>query len=195
MNDCPSVELQALIDRLREGDRDAGRFLLERAHGRLRKLARRILTDSFPYLQYRHELDSVVHDCWLRLSQALEKANPPTVADFFRLAAHKIRQVLLDMVDRERRRAREANAGGSFLADQPDETYDPARLAAWTELHRQVAALPEPERSVFELHYYLGVSQAEIAQILGLHPRKVSHLWVAATDRLSGHLSGAADLL
>jgi DNA-directed RNA polymerase specialized sigma24 family protein len=43
---------------------------------------------------------------------------------------------------------------------------------------------------VFELHYYLGLPQTEIARALDLHPRKVSYLWVAATEKLAGELAG-----
>jgi RNA polymerase sigma factor (sigma-70 family) len=196
-----TVQLQALIDRMRQGDRQACRELLERAHGRLRKLAARMLAGSFPGLRASHDLDSVVDEVWLRLAQALEKAEPPTVADFFRLAAFKIRQVLLDLAQRQRRhRNREMAAGGNsgsadLLAEAADQTHDPERLALWAELHERVAALPEQERAVFEMHYYLGIPQSEIAQVLGLHPRKVSYLWVAATDKLARHLSEADGLL
>jgi RNA polymerase sigma factor (sigma-70 family) len=200
MKEDATVQLQALIDRMRLGDRQARCELLERAHGRLRKLAAKILATSFPRLRARHELDSVVDEGWLRLAQALEKAEPPTVADFFRLAAHKIRQVLLDLADRQRRRDRRVAAVGDSRAADPlteanDQTYNPARLALWSELHRRVEALPEQERAVFEMHYYLGMPQRDIAKVLGLHPRKVSYLWVAATDKLARHLSGAEGLL
>jgi RNA polymerase sigma factor (sigma-70 family) len=196
MNGDASIELQALIDRSRQGDRTARRLLLERACDRLRRLAGRILHGSFPAVQARHELDSVVHETWLRLLQALEKTDPPTVADFFRLAAHKIRQVLLDMAERQRRFAsREIIAGdgsqNSGLANCSQNTYDPARLALWTEFHEKVATLPDDERTVFELHHYLDRPQAEIARLLDLHPRKVSYLWIAATDRLADELDGA----
>src|SRR6516164_10950906 len=105
MNEGSSVELQGLLDRLRKGDREARRLLLERACDRLRRLAGRMLHGSFPELARRHEVDSVVHETWMRLLQALEKTEPPTVADFFRLAAHKFRQVLLDMAQSDQRRA------------------------------------------------------------------------------------------
>ncbi len=197
-----TVELQVLIDRLRQGDQGACRELLERAHGRLRKLAGRILSVSFPVLRGRHDLDSIVDETWLRLLQALQKSEPPTVADFFRLAAHKIRQVLLDLAARERRRLdREVPAGGQTssadggLPEPSDRSHDPAQLALWTELHTLVAQLPEAERAVFEMHYYLGLPQAEIARVLELHPRKVSYLWVAATDRLARSLSGFEALI
>src|SRR5262245_23892315 len=113
-----SVHLQSLLDRMRQGDPAARRLLLERACGRLRRLAARILHGWFARVESRHELDSVVHETWLRLATALETTEPPTVADFFRLAAHKIRQVLLDMVERESRRMLTLD-GNSELRHEP----------------------------------------------------------------------------
>jgi RNA polymerase sigma factor (sigma-70 family) len=190
MNEDGSIELQNLLDRLRQGNREARRLLLERACERLRRLAERMLYGSFPELARRHELDSVVHETWLRLLQALDTTEPPTVADFFRLAAHKFRQVLLDMAQGERRRAQREVLGLSATDRQgpvppaASTTCDPARLALWTEFHEKVATLSEQERTIFNMHYYLDLPQAEIARVLELHPRKVSYLWIAATEKL-----------
>jgi RNA polymerase sigma factor (sigma-70 family) len=195
MDQDNTIQLQTLLDHLRQGDRNARREFLERVCARLRRLAAKILSGSFPNLQARHDVDSVVHETWLRLMQAIDKADPPTVADFFRLAAHKIRQVLLDMVDRQRRNEQREtflSRGDSLGPNQSalaDQTYDGARLALWTEFHNKVSRLEEPERTVFEMHYYLGLPQAEIARVLDLHPRKVSYLWVAATEKLASELA------
>jgi RNA polymerase sigma factor (sigma-70 family) len=197
MNQAGSIELQSLLDRMRQGNREARRQLLERACERLRRLAERMLYGSFPELARRHELDSVVHETWLRLLQALDTTEPPTVADFFRLAAHKFRQVLLDMAQGERRRAQRELLGLSGTDSQgpalpaASTTCDPARLALWTEFHEKVATLSEQERTVFDMHYYLDLPQAEIAQVLELHPRKVSYLWIAATEKLGEWLDAA----
>jgi len=199
MDQDSTSQLQMLLDRLRQGDKQARREFLEQVCNRLRRLAATILSGSFPNLQGRHEVDSVVHETWLRLMQAMEKADPPTVTDFFRLAAHKIRQVLLDMVERQRRiDQRETflshgdRADGDGRGDRSalgTQTYDGAKLAQWTEFHNKVASLEEAERTVFEMHYYLGLPQAEIARQLELHPRKVSYLWIAATEKLAGEMS------
>lgn len=186
-----TVELQGLLDRMRRGDKAARAEFLERVCDRLRRLASKVVYGSFPSVPRAHELDSIVHESWIRLMQALESTDPPTVADFFRLAAHKIRQVLLDMVERQRRlHGREVLGLGN--GSTPDgrvevggQTYDPGRLATWTEFHQKVETLPESERAVFEMHYYLDLPQAEIARVLDLHPRKVSYLWVAATEKLA----------
>jgi RNA polymerase sigma factor (sigma-70 family) len=195
-----SLILQGVLDRMNRGDgaarRAAQRELLDRACARLRRLAGTMFAGSFPALRDRHELDSVVHEAWLRLFQALEQVEPPTVADFFRLAAHKIRQVLLDMADGQRRRAARAasgrggDAGPDALTFASDQTLDPVRLALWSEFHARVANLPEDERKVFELHYYLELPQAQIAQMLNLHARKVSYLWVSSIHRLADDLDG-----
>src|SRR5262249_42012757 len=109
---------------------------------------------------------------------------------FFRLAAHKFRQVLLDMAQRESRRAQREVLGLSGaegtgpIPVSAGTTYDPARLALWSEFHEKVATLSEQERAVFEMHYYLELPQAEIARVMELHPRKVSYLWIAATEKL-----------
>jgi RNA polymerase sigma factor (sigma-70 family) len=196
MDQDTTVQLQSLLDRLRQGDKSARREFLEQVCARLRRLAATILFGSFPALQKRHDVDSVVHETWLRLMQALDKADPPTVADFFRLAAHKIRQVLLDMADRQRRidqRETFLSRGDSQLSgrnEPSNQTYDGAQLAQWTEFHNKVGRLEEPERTVFEMHYYLGLPQAEIARTLELHPRKVSYLWIAATEKLAEEIRG-----
>jgi RNA polymerase sigma factor (sigma-70 family) len=195
-NEGDTIELQALLDRLKGGDAAARGLLLERACDRLRRLAGKMLYGSFPDLGRRRELDSVVHETWLRLLQALAKTEPPTVADFFRLAAHKFRQVLLDMAHEERRRGQREVPGLSLgdasglVPSAANTTCDPARLALWTEFHEKVARLNELERTVFEMHYYLELPQAEIAQVLELHPRKVSYLWIAATEKLGEGLDG-----
>lgn len=186
-----SIELQQLIHRIQQGDADARRLLLERAYDRLSRLTAKILTGSFPAVHARHDLHSIVHETWFRLLQALEKAQPPTVADFFRLAAHKIRQVLLDLAERERKLAgREALGLGGGMSEarsveSGQDTYDPEKLAMWTDFHRRVEQLSDDQRAVFELHYYLEIPQSEIAQVLNFHARKVSYLWVAATEKLS----------
>ena len=50
--------------------------------------------------------------------------------------------------------------------------------------------MPNDQRMVFELHYYGDFSQAEIAQMLTLHKKQVSRLWLAATGRLAQWLEG-----
>jgi DNA-directed RNA polymerase specialized sigma24 family protein len=67
-------------------------------------------------------------------------------------------------------------------------TLDPSRLAAFTEFHRKVDELPDDVKAVFVQHYYLGLSQAEIAESTGETAKAVSRRWLDATGRLAKFL-------
>jgi RNA polymerase sigma-70 factor (ECF subfamily) len=200
VTDDTTTDLQLLIDRLRRGDDAARRELLRRAHDRLLRIAATVFREDFPALEGRHDLESVVSEVWMRLAAALEKTRPETVEGFFGLVFLKVRQVLLDMARRQRqadarRGQRPGDGSGSDgLAefDQPDTTHDPGRLAMLTEFHEQIETLPEDQRRIFELHYYGGFTQAEIARMLGLHRKQVSRLWLTATGRLAQWLDELA---
>src|SRR5579883_3049736 len=112
-----STELQTLLDRLSRGDESARGELLARAYQRLRRIAAAMFHRDFSGLRNRHDLESVVDETWARLMRALETARPPTVEDFLRLVAHKVRQVLLDMAERQRRTDEKARDA----ADRPRE--------------------------------------------------------------------------
>ena len=193
MDGQTTSDLVNLIERLVKGDDDARRLLLERAHLRLVRIAATIFRADFPALHHRHELESVVSEAWLRLDSSLEAVQPRTVDQFFGLVIVKIRQVLLDMARRQQRADRgrrypalEPGGPDAPAAFEPDDTtHEPGRLALLTEFHQKVAALPGDERRVFELLYYGGLTQAEIARVMALHPRKVCRLWFSATQQLA----------
>jgi RNA polymerase sigma factor (sigma-70 family) len=196
--DETSAELEDLIARLGRGEEGAQLELLQRAHDRLEKIAATIFQEDFPALRGRHDLDSVVNEVWMRLAGALKVTQPRTVDGFFGLVFHKVRQVLLDMASRQRRDDRHRYAGprqavesGAPAAfDRADTTHDPQRLALLTEFHEQIEKLPAEQQRVFELHYYGGFSQAEIAQMLELPRKQISRLWLASTGRLARWLDG-----
>src|SRR5207302_3839847 len=71
---------------------------------------------------------------------------------------------------------------------------DPYQLALWTEFHRQAEALPDEEKVVFDLIWYHGMQQEEVAQVLGVSVRTVKTRWREARlllhERLGGELPG-----
>jgi RNA polymerase sigma factor (sigma-70 family) len=196
-----TADVRNLIGRLREGDDSARRALLERIYHRLRRIAASML-GRYPRLQARNDVDIVIGDAWLQLMKALETARPESPEIFYRLVFRKIRHVLLDMTRRQAREdylKQEMPPGpGSSNAQVPfeveDKTWEPSRLAFWTEVHREVARLPAQQRAVFRFHYFADMPQSEIARLMGLHPRQVSRLWLAATMRLADRLSGLEEL-
>jgi RNA polymerase sigma factor (sigma-70 family) len=188
-----SVLIQPLLDQLRRGDPSAIGKLTELTYDRLRRLAGKMLNQSFGPLGRQHDLDSVLNTTFLTLHTALtamaaEAKTPPTPADFFRFAAFKVRQVLLDMVGKDRRRQAkqrefEWDSDQSGWVPPPwwaDGGPPPETQANWGEFLERVDGLPEPERDVFQMHFIMDMTQAEIARETGLEPKQVSRAWLKA---------------
>jgi len=201
MNGDTTADVRNLIERLRQGDESARKALLERVYHRLCRVAAASFHKEFPRLRGRHDLGSVVDEAWMRLTKALEKTQPASAEEFYGLMFHKVRHVLLDMARRQTRDDRFApqgtpNAGRSDTAtpyDVEESTHDPARLAFWTEFHREVESLPANQRIVFDFHYFAEFPQAEIARLMDLPPKQVSRLWLAATGQLAQRLGRPED--
>ena len=195
-------DVHDLIERLRRGDDSARRALLDRVYHRLCRIAATTLRAQFPRLAHQHELNSVVDEAWMRLLGALETTKPESPEGFYCLMFHKVRQVLLDLAARQSRDAARLQVGmagagkgaWSGLAEAETTRDDPVRLAFWTEFHQEVASLPDRERAVFDFHYYAELRQNEIAQLLGLHPKQVSRLWLSAAGRLAQWMDGLEGL-
>jgi RNA polymerase sigma factor (sigma-70 family) len=191
MSTDQTTYLQKVIARLPD-DPCAQLELVGCAYERLRRLARKIYHADFPTLKQIHETGTIVHEAVLRLLQSLEEVQPATVRDFFCFSAVQIRRTLLDLA-RKHQSARPFQGIGQADADscestpsrEPDDTTnDPVTLASWSEFHQKVEELPDPEREVVDLHWYQGLSQAETAQLLGIHPKEVSRRWLRARLKL-----------
>ncbi len=178
--------LQHLIDRANQGDDEARRELIHRVYERLRHLSARILRKSFPRLKGAPSLvdaSDVANEVAFRLYHALEEIQPATAQDFFRLAAQRIRWLLLDL-------ARKADRAGQQGRDdqQPVESYEHAARSELTqgvaELYQQIESLPTHEREVVDLLYFHGLSQTETATHMGVTERTVRRYWTIARARL-----------
>lgn len=200
--DDHSSQIQRAIDRLRAGDPQARDLLLDCASERLTRLTRKMLRD-YPGVHRWEQTDDVLQNALLRLHRALGEVTPPTVADFFRLAAVQVRRELLDLarhyagpmgLGANHASVADASAtdgGGGGLPDPAIEnSSDPGRLALWTEFHRHAEALPEDERGTFDLIFYQGLSQAEAASLLDVSERTIKRRWQSARLKLHEALGG-----
>jgi RNA polymerase sigma-70 factor (ECF subfamily) len=194
MTDRDTVYLQGCLDRLRQGDEAARKELLNAVCDRLGRLAHVMLRD-YPRLRRWEETGDVLQNALIRLYRALETVHPPTLRDFYRLATLEIRRELIDLV---RHHFGPQGAGGRHQSgaavtdgDGGNVSLEPSRLAAWSEFHRQVEALPDDEREVFDLIWYQGLGQTAAAEVLGVHPRTVKRRWLAACLKLHDGMGGA----
>jgi RNA polymerase sigma factor (sigma-70 family) len=187
MTDDQTAVLQRIIDRMRSGDGEARRELIERAYERLRHLSAVILRRSFPRLKRAPALvdtTDVANESAYRLYQALAEIQPATVRDFFRLAAQKIRWLLLDLAKQVDRGGHESFDDGGRAARGHDDPSAAGSPPVLTALYRHIELLPENERDVLDLLYFHGLTQVEAADHLGVTERTVRRHWTAARARL-----------
>jgi len=144
------------------------------AHSRLRRSEPITLLDT----------TSLVHEAWLKLLQA-GGATPSGRSQFLAYASHAMRSIVVDAV-RRRRAERRGGGGPHVSADMAEGVH-----AQEEEIVRVNEALSELEKvderlvKVVEMRYFAGLSEAEIAEALGITDRTVRRDWKRARLLLS----------
>jgi RNA polymerase sigma-70 factor (ECF subfamily) len=184
MDELHTTTLRDLITRFQAGERSALDTLIRRVQERLEQFARRMLA-GFSGVRAREQVDDVLQNALIRLTRALRQEVPPSVADFFGLAALHLRRELLDLARTHARRPTTPLA-----KDPPDpDGENPAVLDRWAALHEAAGLLPEELRQVFSYTFYHGWTQSQIAELLGISERQVRRWWVEACLRLKDAVS------
>jgi RNA polymerase sigma factor (TIGR02999 family) len=157
-------EVSTLIERWQRGDEDALSTLMPLVYAELRRLARRYLHGE----RTGHTLQptALVHEAWMRLN--VDSRQLRNRAHFFAIAAHLMRQVL---VDHARARGAQKRFGGAVRVEldlsTPAEESPPELLAvdqALTALER----LDARKARIVELRFFAGLSIDETAELLGV---------------------------
>lgn len=169
-----AAEDQVLLARVARQDRLAFNALVERHLGAVLTLARRMLRDDA-------EAEDVAQETMLRLWRAGERLD---------LGTHGLRPWLRRVaanlcVDRVRA------AKGTVLTDEVPETPEPPTQLEHLE-QRDIAsrvgaamhALPERQRLALTLFHHEGMSQIEIAEIMGISDEAVESLLARARRAL-----------
>jgi RNA polymerase sigma-70 factor (ECF subfamily) len=150
---------------------------------------------NYRRLRRWEETDDVLQGALIRLHRALKEVTPASLRDFYRLATTQVRRELIDLSRHHfgpagPARNLESLPPGCIDHDtqegfaEADGSLEPSELAAWTDFHRQVEALAEQEREVFDLIWYQGLTFTDAATVLGVSARTVMRRWQAANLRL-----------
>jgi RNA polymerase sigma factor (sigma-70 family) len=183
--------LQHWLDRHRAGDPSARNELIRHSQERLRQLTRQMLR-GYPALGQWEDTSDVFQNVLCRLDRALREVTPASPLDFLRLSSVLIRRELIDLWRHHfgpggdgRHRPPPGAAPAEVAAPEPsDSSNDPCRLAVWGEVHDYIAARDEPERELFELLYYQGLTLEQAAELLGVPERTLRRRWQEARLRL-----------
>ena len=180
-----STSLRLILDHVRKGDANAISELFSKSIGRLKQLAYRMFS-SRKHLHHFEEADDLLQDALLRLHDSTLKLKPDSTRAFMTLALQNIRWALRDLARDMRKGKQEFPIGniGSTLPELESPAGEPESLLEWEHFHASVESLPKEEREVFELVYYSGLSQDEIAKILSVSTRTVKRRWRTARSTL-----------
>ena len=186
-----SSRLQNLLQRASTGDSAASEELLDRTYLQLKRTTSRMLR-NYPRLRRWEETDDVFQNAAFKLCRSLEEARPETLAAYFGLAATQIRRTLIDLVRHHfGPHGQGANhhsdgeaADDGRLKRLADAQGEPQTLEQWGEFHEAVDQLPDDARDVFEMIWYGGLDQKEVAQVLDVSIPTIQRRWYQAQHLL-----------
>jgi RNA polymerase sigma factor (TIGR02999 family) len=145
--------------------------LRQLAHSRLRRSGQLTLLDT----------TGLVHEAYLRLFQAgsLEAVDR---SQFMAYAARVMRSVVVDFV---RRRSADRRGGGVVHVDIDDQAaavVDPREreVVRIDEALEELATIDERLVRVVEMRYFAGMTEEQVAEVLGLSRRSVARDWEKA---------------
>jgi len=182
-------EVTQLLKAMHDGDLSAADRLLPLVYSELHRLAQAYMRRE----RHDHTLQAtaLINEAYLRL--AGEDIDWSSRAQFIGLAAHVMRQVLVDYA-RQHRAAR--RAGGMQRVEMHDDlAISPDRLdeaASVDEALTRLAAENPRQARVVELRYFGGLSVDQIARVLTVSPRSVKRDWSLARIALFRHLHPAS---
>ena len=186
--DDSTGEITRLLRLLHSGDRGVEAQLIELIYGELRRIAAVRMRSERP----GHTLTptALVNEAWLRLGSEWQ-GYVEDRQHFLAVVSTAMRRVLVDHA-----RARQAQKRDGVLAREPVEEFqiaapesDEMLLALNDALDRLSAINPRWVR-VVELRYFSGLSEDEVATVLGLTRRTVTRDWAMARAWLFGELRG-----
>lgn len=182
-----------LLHAIETGDAKAADQLLPLVYQELRRLAASKMANE----SASHTLQptALVHEAWLRL---VGKDNPTfqNRAHFFAAAAEAMRRIL---IERARRRQAVRHGGGQHRVDleQVDVAApgDDDQLLAVNEALEKLAAVHPAEAEVVKLRYFIGLTNEEAADVLGISARTAKYYWAHARAWLFQAITGAPGAL
>lgn len=184
-----SDQATVLLQRMSDGDAEAGRELLPLLYDELRALAGR----QFRGQRADHTLQptALVNEAFVRLL-GRSAGGWADRKHFFAVAATAMRQILVnharDKAARKRGGGADAVALEEGLAGAPGPAASPVDVIALHEALEKLEAIDARKRRVVELRFFAGLTVEEIADVLELSKTTIESEWRVARAWLAAEL-------
>ncbi|MGB8987582.1 MAG: sigma-70 family RNA polymerase sigma factor [Candidatus Sulfotelmatobacter sp.] len=183
----PPSQITQLLQRWRDGNREALDALLPLVYEELRRLAHRHLRNE----RAEHTLQSsaLVHEAYLRLvGQDFPQWEGRT--HFFAIAAQLMRQILVDYARRHRASKRGSGVCMLTLDDvEPLPQRKDVDVVALNDALNSLAEIDPRQSHIVELRFFAGLSLEETSEAMGIGTATVQRDWTAARAWLHREIS------
>jgi RNA polymerase sigma factor (TIGR02999 family) len=180
-------EVTRILDRVQQGEAKAAEELLPLVYEELRKLAAHRMSQQPPGQTL--QATALVHEAWLKMVGS-GKRQWESRRHFFAAAAEAMRHIL---IDRARRKQRDRHGGNwAKVALEEAEISTPEvqeTLLALNDALEQFEKLDSAKAEVVKLRFFVGLSERETAELLGLSERTIQRHWAYAQAWLFERLS------
>lgn len=169
------------------GAAQAANELLALVYEELRRLAATKIASESPGQTL--QATALVHEAWLRLTSD-EKRKWNDRNHFFAAAAESMRRILVDNA----RRKRAKRHGGAHQRVEMPEIASPLgenedQILAVSEALEKLAARDQPKAELVKLRYFVGMTTAEAAEVLGISVPTADRHWAYARAWLAREIN------
>jgi len=131
---------------------------------------------------------ALVHEAYLRLAKESDR-NWENRTHFFAVSAQMMRNLLVDHA-RASARGKRGGAHAEVVLDEvPDVAdVDPEMLLTLDKALERLAEVDPRATRIVELRYFVGLTNQEVAEVIGASEKTVKRDWAAAKAWLQGEL-------
>jgi RNA polymerase sigma factor (TIGR02999 family) len=171
-------DVTRILEAAQQGDPTAADQLLPLVYEELRRLAAHKMANEAAGQTLQPT--ALVHEAWLRLV-GNQHQKWDGRAHFFAAAAEAMRRIL---IDRARRKRAIRHGGGQQRVDLQEATLaapsDDDQLLAVDDALDKLAVQHKEEAELVKLRYFVGMTNEEAAEALGISPRTAKYYWTHA---------------
>lgn len=184
------TDATVMLKAVEAGDSNAAEQLLALVYEELRRLAASKLAHEAPGQTLQPT--ALVHEAWIRL---VGDRNPSFKdrTHFFRASAEAMRRIL---IDRARRKKAQRYGGGFERIDFDAGNFEfvlpsaEQQLLAMNEALEKFVVEHPAQADLVKLRYFGGLTNEEVAQVLGVSPSTVKNYWTFSRAWLLNEMEG-----